>query len=101
MLFYYIMELEIIKNLNDEIIGLYQVINALIESIDKTQEENNEKLSILIQSNNSNITLVNKRLNQMDLDILDNDKLQSIKKDKLTKDIDKKFKETDTYQFLN
>ena len=87
------MEFEIIKNLNEEIIGLYELINSLIETIDKTHEENNEKLSTLIQSNNSNITLVNRRLNQMDLDILDADKEQSIKKDKLVKDIDKQLKE--------
>ena len=87
------MEKRIIQELSNEICMIYDTLNKVLDNVDEIREEGRSNLLELIHTNNSNVELINKRLNGMDLDIIDNNKTQLIKQDKLSCDIDKQLKE--------
>ena len=67
----------------DEVNNLYKVIDEVMEMFNSIQTKNIENLQSLITQNNTNIEKTNDRLNQMDLEIEDNNKLR-IEKNKKT-----------------
>ena len=87
------MEHKIIKNLNEEIFKIYETLNIVIDSVDKIQKDSDKRIMTLIEENNNNVELINQRLNQMDLDIIYNDKVQTNKKNLLIKNIEEQLKE--------
>lgn len=87
------MELEIIDCLSKDIIAIYDVINTLMDTIDGIETHNQDIISQFVKNNNENVEKINLRLNTMDLDIEENDKIQTGKKEKMCSDINSKLKE--------
>tara|TARA_R110000868_G_scaffold54184_3_gene169664 strand:- start:282 stop:842 length:561 start_codon:yes stop_codon:yes gene_type:complete len=85
--------LDLIQNQSLEILNIYNTISDIININEETKEIQNNKIYALTINNNSNVEKINKRLNDMDLDIIDNDKIQSKKKEELTEKIRLELKE--------
>lgn len=85
--------LNLINQQSTEIINIYDTIGEIIDNTENEMHNQSIINNKIVEHTNENVKAINKRLNQMDLDILDNDKLQSKKREELSETLDKIIKE--------
>lgn len=85
--------LNLINQQSTEIINIYDTIGEIIDNTENEMHNQSIVNNKIVEHTNENVKAINKRLNQMDLDILDNDKLQSKKREELSETLDKIIKE--------
>ena len=95
IVFIFIMELfSLINTQSQEIHNLYDIVNSIMDIVDSQHNNDKEYYDSITDNLNVNVDNVNKRLNQMDIDILNNDKEQTKKKEELCIMVDNKIKES-------
>ena len=85
--------INIISSQTNEIRLIYETIGEMINDNEMDKAISKVYYMGVIGNANENVEIINNRLNQMDLDIIENDKLQSIKRLELSETIDNTIKE--------
>lgn len=85
--------LDLINNQSEVTSNIYDTIENIVDTLEKNKHNTKNYFTEIIEQTNENVEIINKRLNQMDLDIIDKNKLQSIKREQLSETLDNTIKE--------